>query len=244
VLNNAQLSEIITSKLELSHFPVSVSFFAGNDNPRLEKLRPTKPLPSYCHAVMSAARGESFYLLKKDILCRSGAATLGFSGYSEDMLLGRKHYKTGVFGCLEAAQKAVAGAYKLQDGKTKAVLIRPLPEADNDYQVILIPANPEQIMILMVADKYETGGRTEISMATGFQGVCGDATVYVLQTGRTNFSVTGFGDRLRSGLEPELSMVGIPKERVTIIARNLEALGENLLAKYKGARTSRKVKIS
>ena len=95
-------------------------------------------------------------------------------------------------------------------------------------------------MFISVADKYETGGRTEISMATGFQGICGDATAYVLQTGNINLSVTGFGDRLRCGLGPDLMMAGIPKNRVAIIAGSLEKLGTKLLAKYKKARSGEK----
>jgi uncharacterized protein (DUF169 family) len=113
------------------------------------------------------------------------------------MLSGRKHYNAGVFGTIQAAKNAVAGAYKLEDGSTRAIFLRPLSQADNNYQVILIPANAEQIMFILVADKYDTGGRTEISMATGFQGICGDVTAYSIQTGKVNFSVTGFGDRLR-----------------------------------------------
>ena len=73
-------------------------------------------------------------------------------------------------------------------------------------------------------------------MATGFQGVCGDATAYVLETGNTNFSVTGFGDRLRCGLSPDLMIVGVPQDRVPVIATNLETMGNKLLAKYKKAR--------
>jgi len=158
------------------------------------------------------------------------------------MLSGRKHYDAGVFGTIEAAKNAVTGAYKFQEGSTKGIFLKPLSHADNNYQVILIPANAEQIMFIIVADKYDTGGRTEISMATGFQGVCGDATVYSIQTGKINFSVTGFGDRLRCGLDPELMVVSIPAGRASIIAKNLEAMSSKMMAKYKKVRDAKKGK--
>ena len=120
--------------------------------------RPDKPLRSYCHGIMTAAHGQTLYLLEKDILCKSGTATLGFSNYSDEMLSGHKHYNTGVFGTIEAAKNAVTGAYKFEDGSTSAVFLRPLSHADNNYQVILIPANAEQIMFIILADKYYTGG--------------------------------------------------------------------------------------
>jgi uncharacterized protein (DUF169 family) len=238
-MNNAQLSKILTTHLELSIFPVAVSLYPKH-NPELEKYRPNKPLKSYCHGIMMTAQGQTLYLLEEDIVCKSGAATLGFSNYSNEMLSGRKHYDAGVFGTVEAAKKAVTGAHKLEDGSTEGIFLRPLSQADNNYQVILIPANAEQIMFVILADKYDTGGRTEISMATGFQGVCGDATAYSIQTGKVNFSVTGFGDRLRCGLDPELMIVSIPAARASIIARNLEAMSSKMMAKYKKVRDTKK----
>jgi uncharacterized protein (DUF169 family) len=241
MMNNAQISEILTTHLELSIFPVAVSLYPKH-NSELEKYRPDKPLRSYCHGIMTAAQGQTLYIMEKDIICQSGAATLGFSKYSNEMLSGHKHYDAGVFGTVEAAKKAVTGAYKLEDGSTEGILLRPLSQADNNYQVILIPANAEQVMFLILADKYDTGGRTEISMATGFQGVCGDATAYSIQTGKINFSVTGFGDRLRCGLDPELMVVSIPSGRAAIIAKNLEAMSSKMMAKYKKVRDTRKEK--
>jgi len=240
-MNTAQLSEILTAHLKLSISPVAVSL-QPNHNLELDKYRPDKPLRSYCHGIMTAARGQTLYLLEKDIICKSGAATLGFSSYSEEMLSGSMHYNAGVFGSIQAAKNAVAGAYKLEDGSTSAIFLRPLSQADNNYQVILIPANAEQIMFILVADKYDTGGRTEISMATGFQGVCGDVTAYSIQTGKVNFSVTGFGDRLRCGLDPELMVVSIPAGRASIIGNNLEAMSSKIMAKYKKARDAKKEK--
>ncbi len=242
-MNTAQLSEILTAHLELSISPVAV-LLHPNHNLELDKYRPDKPLRSYCHGIMTAARGQTLYLLEKDIICKSGAATLGFSNYSEEMLSGSKHYNAGVFGSIQAAKNAVAGAYKLEDGSTSAIFLRPLSQADDNYQVILIPANAEQIMFILVADKYDTGGRTEISMATGFQGVCGDVTAYSIQTGKVNFSVTGFGDRLRCGLDPELMVVSIPAGRASIIGKNLEAMSSKIMAKYKKARDAKKGKSS
>jgi len=241
MMNNAQLSEILTSHLELSISPVAVSLYPNNDS-EFEKYRPDKPLRSYCHGIMTAAHGQTLYLIEKDILCKSGAATLGFSSYSDEMLSGRKHYNAGVFGSIQAAKNAVAGAYKLEDGSTRAIFLRPLSRADNNYQVILIPADAEQIMFILVADKYDTGGRTEISMATGFQGICGDVTAYSIQTGKVNFSVTGFGDRLRCGLDPELMVISIPVGRVSIIIKNLEAMSSKMMATYKKARDLKKGK--
>jgi uncharacterized protein (DUF169 family) len=241
MINNVRLSEILATHLELSIFPVAVLLYP-NHNPELDKYRPNKPIRSYCHGIMMAAQGQTHYLLEKDIICKSGAATLGFSNYSDEMLSGHKHYDAGVFGSVQAAKKAVTGAYKLEDGSTEGIFLRPLSQADNNYQVILIPANAEQVMFLILADKYDTGGRTEISMATGFQGVCGDATAYSIQTGKVNFSVTGFGDRLRCGLDPELMVVSIPAGRASIIGENLEAMSSKMMAKYKKARDAKKEK--
>jgi len=235
-MDNTRISVTLKHHLQLAFSPVAVSLLSSKDNPELEVYRPKKPVASYCQSIMAAAKGESLYLLKNDILCKSGAATLGFRSYPEDMLSGQKHYRSGVFCSIEAAKKSVAGACKLEDESIQALLLRPISQADNGYDVLLMPVNAEQAMFISVADKYETGGRTEISMATGFQGICGDATAYVLKTGSINLSVTGFGDRLRCGLDPDLMMVGIPENRVTIIAENLEKLGTKLLAKYKRAR--------
>jgi len=241
MMNTAQLSEILTAHLELSISPVAVSLHP-NYNLELEKYRPDKPLRSYCHGIMTAANGQILYLLENDIMCKSGAATLGFSRYSDEMLSGSKHYTAGVFGSIQASKNAVAGACKLEDGSTKAIFLRPLSQADNHYQVILIPANAEQIMFILVADKYDTGGRTEISMATGFQGICGDVTAYSIKTGKVNFSVTGFGDRLRCGLDPELMVVSIPVGRASIIGKNLEAMSSKMMGTYKKARDAKKEK--
>ena len=239
MMNNTQLSDILTEHLELSMFPVAVSVYPEIDDGMSKMYSPDKPLRSYCHGIMLAADGKTLYLSETDILCKSGAATLGFLNYSEDMLSGRKHSNAGVFETAEAARNSVKGAFKLERGSTKGLLLTPLANADNYYQTVLLTANAEQIMFLIVANKYDTGGRTDISMATGFQGICGDATVYPIQTGKVNFSVTGFGDRMRCGLSPELTMVGIPAERISVIANNLVAMSSKLMKKYKEQRRSK-----
>ena len=64
MITNAQLSEILTTHLELSIFPVAVSLYPKHDL-ELEKYRPGKPLKSYCHGVMTAAQGQALIFWKK-----------------------------------------------------------------------------------------------------------------------------------------------------------------------------------
>ena len=230
--NNREISEILRKYLELEFLPVGIKLiFDREEVPK--QGRPKKALRSYCHAVMLASKGSRILVLREDIACQYGAAILGLRDYTDEMLSGKSQYAEGAFGSPEAAKNAVVGGYRVKTG-TKAILLSPLAEADEDYQIILIPITPEQAMLFLMAYNYKIGSTIEILMkASGLQAFCRDCTAYPLLTENINFSIVAVGDRLRSGLPPQYMLTGIPKEKVSEMAENLETMGQKLIPKYR-----------
>jgi uncharacterized protein (DUF169 family) len=235
-MSNREIAEMMERQLDLALSPVTIRFVSRQGGVPNEG-RPERPLRSFCHAVMIASRGNSLVILQEDILCQYGAATLGFRDYTGQMLSGKMQYGEGAFGNLEGAQKAVTGGHRLEAGSTKAIVLYPLSQAEEDYDILLIPVSPWQAMFICMADEYQTGSTTEVLMkASGLQAFCRDCTVYPLLTGEINFSVVAVGDRIKSGLDPEYMLVGIPRVRLSEIVRNLEIMESKLITKYKSSR--------
>jgi len=233
-MNNCEISKILEKQLDLRLFPVAIKLiYRWEEVPKKEQSKRT--FRSYCHGVMLASEGSRILILRENIACQYGAATLGLRDYDDKMLSGKSQYAEGAFGNLEAAKNAVVGGHEIKTG-TKAIFLSPLAEADEDYQIVLIPITPEQGMLLLMAYNYKTGNVTKSLMkASGLQAFCRDCTAYPLLTGNINFSLVAVGDRMRSGLPPQYMLVGIPKEKVSEIAENLEIMGQKLIPRYRSS---------
>jgi uncharacterized protein (DUF169 family) len=185
--------------------------------------KPDSPLPGICFAVMEAFRGRSLLLGKGDITCPMGLTTLGLKGES-GKLVRRQTVQAGIFGTEEAARKYFAQGSYIPSGKNRAIALSPLEKAVLGVDVCLFKVNSEQAKWLLMANQYGDGFRHNLTVGSGYQGVCGDAIAYPYLNRKINLTLNGVGDRLSSPPGKNEMFMGIPGMLLEEIACNLRVM--------------------
>jgi uncharacterized protein (DUF169 family) len=126
-------------------------------------------------------------------------------------------YRVGLFESEEASAETILKSTYLEKGRTGAALIAPLSQFSQRPQVVIFTANSEQIMWLLYALNYETGGKMDLPQSGGALGGCADITALPILKGIPNITFLGLGCRLKSSIDPCDLMLGAPGDQLEII---------------------------
>ena len=144
--------------------------------------------------------------------CKLGTSVLGFEtemeAFLDDGVL--EKYGVGLFATEEASAQTLLKSTYLEKGKTEFALIAPLSAFREEPQVVVFTADSQQVMWLLYAVNYEKGGRMELPQSGGALGGCADITAWPLLTGQANVTFLGLGCRVKSAIDPQHLMMGIP----------------------------------
>jgi uncharacterized protein (DUF169 family) len=216
-----ELARILRRLLRLKNGPVAVRLIKNHEETPVLPKKPAQPYPSFCLAVMEAFKGRCCYLTRTDILCRMGLVTLGLSKDSSRAVKGGQGGPGGVFASEEAFRNYHSKKICLPPNQIRGVVLTPLERTVVGFDVVLFRINPEQAMWLLNAHQYRTGERIDLSIGTGFQGVCGDVIAYPYLQQKVNLTVNGVGDRLSVSAGKNELFMGIPGSQVEMVASNL-----------------------
>ncbi|MEJ2157641.1 MAG: DUF169 domain-containing protein [Desulfobacteraceae bacterium] len=215
------ISQNLVYRLSLQYHPVGVALYRDTD-PLPTDTAPTQTeLKSYCQALLLAGKGQSFLLRKEQMGCKLGTSVLGFENgkameaYLDDGVL--EKYGVGLFGTEEASAETILKSTYLERGKTRAAYIAPLSEFQKKPQVVIFTANSEQVMWLLYALNYETGGMMNLPQSGGALGGCSDITALPILKGAANITFLGLGCRLKSAIGPDHLMMGISGDSLDLI---------------------------
>lgn len=226
-LNYAAVQQKLTGVLGLRTPPVAISIIRRPSDipagiPELEK-----PM-FYCAMVKHAMNGNVFYAREGAHGCRRGAAALGLTGIPEDEKTGEFYLNKSSFESLRAATRTVVESPALEAGSVYATLLAPLEKAPMEPDVVLVEATPRRVLELVHAAIFRKGGWIISTMSAPRQ-VCGALTVRPY-LGDISVSVACESARMAAkqiGQEyaDEGLLIGIPAERIRIIADNLGKIG-------------------
>lgn len=208
------ISQNLVESLSLQYVPVGVSLYQDTDLLPADRPLEQQELKSYCQALLLAGEGRAFLLGKEQMGCKLGTSVLGFekrrdmAAYLDDGVL--EKYGVGLFGSEKASAETILKSIYLKKGKTQAALIAPLSEFQQGPQVVIFTANSEQVMWLLYALNYETGGMMNLPQSGGALGGCSDITALPLLHGVPNVTFLGLGCRMKSAIDPCHLMLGIP----------------------------------
>jgi len=152
-----------------------------------------------------------------------GAWALGLKELTESLKSGEFYYKLGKFNSWASCMRTMRNVPRVvptnDEGgpSTYATVYAPLEKTPFDPHVVIILAQPYQMLKLGQAVLYKTGGRIESSFA-GIQSVCADTAAYPYLTGKVKFSLGCDGSRKFSGIKDELMIMGIPGELLGDVA--------------------------
>src|SRR5215468_10997922 len=200
----------------------------------IRMLRPGEPIPERtrrpardfgklsmnCQVIDMARRyGWTIALTRDDSICSLGITALGFDRpthlYNSGTLCEGMYTATK-----EAGARSEAAVDKFGQGEYQALLVAPLDRATFEPDVVVVYANPAQVMRLTQAALWKEGGR----LASSFQGrlVCADIIVTTMQTGRPQVILPCSGDRIFGQTQDHEMAFAIPWARMADIIEGLE----------------------
>lgn len=217
------ISKNLVDRLSLRHEPVGVTLYGKADKTPANIPFAEKNLKSYCQAVVLAGEGEDLLLEKEKMGCKLGTSVLGFEedmdAFLDDGVL--EKYGVGLFENEEASAETILKSVYMEKGKSRAVSVQPVANCVETPQVVIFTANSEQVMWLLYAVNYETGGKMDLPQSGGALGGCADITVLPILKGMANITFLGLGCRLKSAIEPCDLMMGVPGNRLQAIHDNI-----------------------
>jgi MtaA/CmuA family methyltransferase len=178
-------------------FPVAIRMLKP-DEPIPEKAkrpaRDFKKLSMNCQVIDMARRyGWMIALTRDDHICSLGITALGFDRpthlYSSGTLCEGMYTETK-----EAGRRSEAAVDKFAPGEYACLLVAPLDRAAFEPHVVVIYANPAQVMRLTQAALWKRGGKLTSSFAGRID--CSEIIVTTMKTDQPQVILPCSGDRI------------------------------------------------
>jgi uncharacterized protein (DUF169 family)/NAD-dependent dihydropyrimidine dehydrogenase PreA subunit len=218
--------ETLIRILSLRWSPVAVSLI-GVDGPM-----PDAPLSParlrHCQSIMAARRGYSLLMTPHCHACPDGTHILGMTEIPPKLASGELYLRFGKLDSIDAARQMVEERPHLPGRSIGATLVAPLKDAIYTPDVIIIIANPEQMMWLCMAASYYSGQRFDFKVS-GYNALCVEATVIPFMTGKINISLGCYGCRGASDISDDLMFMGIPLAEMQRVIQGLGELGKKAI---------------
>jgi uncharacterized protein (DUF169 family) len=217
------ISRDLVAGLDLAYAPVGVTLYRDTDPLPAGLAFTGENLKSYCQALALAGKGRTLLLAREQLGCKLGTSVLGFEAdreaFLDDGVL--EKYGVGLYATEAASAATILHSTYLEPGQTRAALIAPLAVFREPPQVVVFTADSEQVMWLLYAANYDTGGRMDLPQSGGALGGCADITALVLLQGVPNVTFLGLGCRLKSALDPCHLMMGVPGHTLAALHQHL-----------------------
>lgn len=214
----AKYSNTLEETVGLTANPVGIKFFDNipDEYQRADDQR-------FCQLVMNARKGESFLLTAEDITCPAAAAALGFKPLSPKLEDGSMLCGYGIFKDSSAAMEVMQKMPRIEQGKYKAVLAKPLKDFTEIPDVVVFEDIAENLMWIALAYLNDKGGRLEFSTSI-LQAVCVDSVVLPHLKQSINMSFGCYGCRDATDAQPNEALLGFPSNKLKMVIENLKYL--------------------
>ncbi len=217
-------SKITIESVGLSSEPVGVKF--------LEQIPKTNQNIAgnhrFCQLIMRAREGEELILTPESISCPAAAAALGFKPLPDKLEDGTMLQGYGIFQKKESALKVMGDMPRLEQGKYKAVVAKPLADWEELPDVVIIEDEVEKLMWVALAYLNDEGGRLEFSTSV-LQAMCVDAAVIPFLTDDINMSFGCYGCRDATDAKPNEAILGFPGNKLEMVVSNLKYLKDKAI---------------
>jgi uncharacterized protein (DUF169 family) len=185
-------------------------------------LRDLKTVMAPCQGSAMARRyGWTVAFGPEDVGCAIAAHTYGWDRGIDEA--GAINFLTGVnYVCDEKAGGEALKAWRTLDmGDKLAVVYFPLERAKMDPDVVLVYANPAQMMRLIHGATYHTGRPIQSSFS-GRAGSCTDGVLGAYLDNEVKVVIPGNGDRVWATCQDHELLMAIPASRLGDVVEGLE----------------------
>jgi uncharacterized protein (DUF169 family) len=217
-------NEVLTKYVKPYNFPLAVRM-TGHGEPIPEKakkpMRDLKHPITLCQAVAIARQiGWAVFMDREDQACVLGATAMGFERlhpyYIEGNLCESFYTKTK-----EAGAKMESEVPRFEPGRFEGFLVAPLERCDFEPHVFAFYGNSAQVMRLVTASLWETGGRMESSAQGRLD--CADLVQRAVLTGKPAYVLPCNGDRVFGMVQDNEMAFSAPWSWTEKLAEGLEA---------------------
>ncbi len=214
--------------VRLTHFPLAVKMLRPGEPAPAKARRPAQDLGeriAICQGLAFSRRyGWSIAMGREDISCPLAKVVWGFEpllDYYVDGLACAGMYTATA----EAGARTEAATARFAYGEYAGVVSAPLARANFEPDVIVIYANPAQVMRLLCAALYQRGGRLQSSFSGRLD--CSDAVIVTLQTGDYQVILPCNGDRIFAQTQDDEMAFALPAAKIGELVDGLAETQKN-----------------
>ncbi len=227
-MNWSDYNAVLEKHVRPATFPLAFKLLAREDEIPAGSRRPWKDMGvrmATCQLWNTARRyGWTLAATLEDLSCPPGKIVLGFQPavpyYTEGQLCAGMYTATA-----EAGARTEAETRRFEHGRFQALVVGPLARITWEPDLVVLYGNPAQILRLVTAALYQSGGRLESSFSGRL--VCSEMLVSTHQIERPQVLLPCLGDRI-FGLTQDSEMA------FALPAPHLPALVEGLEGTHKG----------
>jgi uncharacterized protein (DUF169 family) len=173
----------------------------------------------------------SMGLAREDLICVPAMIAFGFTkAPDQNKILGNLFCKIAFHKDEEGALKETEAMSFLANKEFEAIALAPLHKAPFDPDVAVIYGNPAQIMRLIQAWSYHSGGRVDGTF--GGKVECTEYLIAPMNSGYARVAIPGMGDRIFSTTQDDEMVFSLPARDLSGLVEGLSEAGKKIGARY------------
>jgi uncharacterized protein (DUF169 family) len=214
-MDNETRVTLLQCLLGLKQKPVGVKFIFKHEEFAALEVEQVTHKVSYCNMVRLASIGRSLKANADGFGCISAGRALGIIENNNFVASGRHYARHGLYDS-RCTAKSVQSDVTFVRHQAYGVIVRPLQDFADDPDVVIVIANPYQVMRLIQGYAYHFGAKKDIKM-TGMQAVCSECTAIPYENNDLNVSVMCSGTRFLCNWDDSVLGVGLPYNKFDLI---------------------------
>ena len=209
-------------------FPLAIRMLAPGEAPPAKVKSPRRDLGvevAVCQSYAIARRyGWTLAIAREDINCPLTKIAYGLDAQTPSYTSGEMC--EGMYNeTKDAGARTESEVPKFPVGSYERILAGPLARADYEPHVVLTYGNSAQVMILLAASLYKSGGYLTCRFSPRID--CSESVVRTILTGEPQVVLPCYGDRVVGQAQDHEMAFSFPFARAEEIGEALEALHRN-----------------
>jgi uncharacterized protein (DUF169 family) len=223
-----RLQDALETYIRPAQFPIAIKLLRAGEPLPPKVRRPSKDLQeqlAICQGFAFARRyGWSMAIGREDISCPLARVVWGFEPmldyYLNGMTCAGMYTETPAAGAITESETA-----RFEFGQYEYVVAAPLHRAEFAPDLVLVYANPAQVMRLVTGALYKRGGRIHSSYSGRID--CSDEVIVTMQTNDYQVILPCNGDRIFAQTQDDEMAFTIPGGKIDELIEGLEATQRN-----------------
>jgi uncharacterized protein (DUF169 family) len=205
--------------LELERKIVGVKFLFTKEDYEAATAKQVKDKLNYCVMVKLAMSGIALKATGDELACIAGARAIGLKEMDAYHITGQNGKRLGLYHDM-VTSKSARDTMSYCDHNPYGIMVKPLDEFTQEPDIVIIVANPYNVMRIIQGFSYYYSVNSSYKMA-GNQAICSELTAYPYLNNDINVSTLCIGTRHRAGWRDNELGVAFPFNRFSRICEGI-----------------------